>query len=62
MPTDKVRDRMFGNPIVNECNELLHSCKTKKERIDAASYIRSKIKLDFISNKLLGQGLIGSIV
>ena len=62
LATCKVRDRMFGNPIVNECNEILHSCKTKNDRMRAATLIRSKISLDSISNKLLSQGLIGSII
>ena len=60
--TYKARDRMFGNPLVNECNEILRSCRTKEERIKAAPLIRSKIKLDTISDKLLSRGLVGNII
>ena len=61
MSTDKVRNLLFGNPVVNECNDILNSCKTKDDRMRAATLIRSKINLGPIHNKLLRQGNIGAI-
>ena len=56
MPTDKIRDILFGNPIVNECNNILRSCGTKEERMRVAPLIRSKLKFDSFSNLLLNIG------
>ena len=56
MPTDRVRDTLFGNPNVNECNQILHSCKTKEERMRAAPLIRSKLRFDNFSKLLLDKG------
>ena len=59
---EKVHDLIFGNPIVNECNEILHSCKTKDGRMRVAALIRSKAKLDSISGALLNRGKIEAII
>ena len=60
--TRKVYNHLFGNPIVNECNEILHSCKTKEERMRVAALIRSKVSLDPISDLLLSRGEVRNII
>ena len=60
--TQKVHEHLFGNPIINECNKLLRSCRTKEERMRVATLIRSKVNLDPISDKLLGRGVVGTLI
>ena len=62
MPIDKIRDHLFGNPVVNECNNILRSCKTKEERMRVAALIRSRVNLGPIYNALLYQGNIEAII
>ena len=62
LASHKVHEHLFGNPVVNECNKLLRSCRTKEERIEAAPSIRSKLKFDSISDMLLSRGIVGNII
>ena len=57
----KINKYLFKNPIVEECNNILHSCKTKDDRIRVATLIRPKVKLDLVTDILLSQGQIGAL-
>ena len=44
--------------ILDECNEILASCKNEEERMRQADLIRSKVSLNPINDLLLGAGEI----
>ena len=57
--SEKVNKYLFTNPIVKECNEMLQSCKTKEDRMKAATLIRSKTNRGFPGNIFLNKGIKG---
>ena len=59
MGTRKIYEHLFGNTIANECNSILDSCKTKEDRMRAATLIRSKINIDFPTQIFLKKGING---
>ena len=48
--------------LVNELNEILDNAKTKEERIEAATSIRSRVLLNPVSKALLMSGMPGRFV
>ena len=59
---NKIVEKILGNPIIDECNDILNNCKTKEERMEATTSIRSKVKLNWLSETLLNSGAKGFLV